>query len=241
MQLTHDHGTHEADLSPDYTHFVDTYSNVAQPPAQTLFHADGSTVATLEQNKVAELASYRLAPAEFFTVPGADGTPLDAEIIKPLNFDPSKKYPVIVHLYGGPGAQEVRDAWEGSTYLWHELMAEKGFVIFVLDNRGTTGRGHAFETPLYHHFGQAELADQLAGVAWLRRQSYVDRCPHRNLGLELWRLHDLSGHAACRRRFQGGLCGRTRSPIGGSTTPSTPSATWARPRKIQTVIATHRL
>ena len=174
VQLTHGHGTHEADLSPDYTHFVDTYSNVAQPPEQTLFHADGSTVATLEDNKVAELASYRLAPAEFFTVPGADGTALDAEIIKPPNFDASRKYPVIVHLYGGPGAQEVRDAWEGSTYLWHELMAEKGFVIFVLDNRGTTGRGHAFETPVYHHFGQAELADQLAGVAWLKRQSYVD-------------------------------------------------------------------
>jgi dipeptidyl-peptidase 4 len=174
VQLTRGHGTHEANLSPDYTHFVDTYSNVAQPPEQTLFHADGSTVATLEENKVAELASYRLAPAEFFTVPGADGTPLDAEIIKPPNFDASKKYPVIVHLYGGPGAQEVRDAWEGSTYLWHQLMAEKGFVIFVLDNRGTTGRGHAFETPVYHHFGQAELADQLAGVAWLRRQAYVD-------------------------------------------------------------------
>ena len=69
-----------------------------------------------------------------------------------------------MHLYGGPHGQEVRDAWQGSNFLWHEMMAEKGFVIFVLDNRGTAGRGHNFETPIYHHFGSVELADQLAGV-----------------------------------------------------------------------------
>jgi dipeptidyl-peptidase-4 len=191
VQLTTGHGTHEANLAPDFTHFLDTYSNVAQPPRQTLFRADGMSVKTLEENNVAELASYRLQPAEFFTVPGADGTPLDAMIIKPPNFDPARKYPVIVHLYGGPGAQEVRDAWQGSTYLWHQLMAEKGFVIFVLDNRGTTGRGHAFETPVYHHFGQAELADQLAGVNWLTRQTYVDRA---RIGIWGW---SYGGYMTC--------------------------------------------
>ena len=82
---------------------------------------------------------------------------------------------MIVYLYGGPQAQEVRDAWQGADFLWHQLMAQKGFVIFSVDNRGTSGRGHNFETPIYHHFGQAELADQLAGVAWLNRQTYVDR------------------------------------------------------------------
>jgi dipeptidyl-peptidase-4 len=191
VQLTTGHGTHEANLAPDFAHFLDTYSNVAQPPRQTLFRADATSVATLEENKVAELASYRLAPAEFFTVPGADGTPLDAMLIKPPNFDPARKYPVVVHLYGGPGAQEVRDAWQGSTYLWHQLMAEKGFVVFVLDNRGTTGRGHAFETPIYHHFGQAELADQLAGVNWLTRQAYVDRA---RIGIWGW---SYGGYMTC--------------------------------------------
>ncbi len=198
VQLTRGHGTHEANLSPDSAHFLDTYSNSSQPPQQTLFNSDGSSVRALEENKVPELADYHLQPAEFFTVPGADGTPLDAEIIKPPNFDASKKYPVIVHLYGGPQAQEVRDAWAGSTYLWHQLMAQKGFVIFVLDNRGTSGRGHAFETPIYHHFGQVELADQLAGVAWLKRQSFVD--PAR-IGIWGW---SYGGYMTCVAMLQAG-------------------------------------
>lgn len=174
VALTRDHGTHNVNLAPDCKHFVDSYSTAMTPPRQTLYNADGGTVAVLNENKVPELATYRMSPVEFLTVPGADGTPLDAALIKPVGFDPTRKYPVIVHLYGGPGAQEVRDAWQGADFLWHELMAEKGFVIFVLDNRGTSGRGHVFETPIYHHFGRAELADQLAGVDWLKKQSYVD-------------------------------------------------------------------
>ena len=198
VQLTRGHGTHEANLSPDSAHFLDTYSNASQPAQQTLFHADGSSVRVLAENKVAELAGYHLQPPEFLTVPGADGTPLDAEIIKPPNFDASNKYPVIVHLYGGPQAQEVRDAWAGSTYLWHQLMAQKGFVVFVLDNHGTSGRGHAFETPIYHHFGQVELADQLAGVAWLKRQTFVD--PTR-IGIWGW---SYGGYMTCVAMLQGG-------------------------------------
>ena len=198
VQLTRGHGTHEANLSPDSAHFLDTYSNASQPAQQTLFHADGSSVRVLAENKVPELADYHLQPPEFLTVSGADGTPLDAEIIKPPNFDATKKYPVIVHLYGGPQAQEVRDAWAGSTYLWHQLMAQKGFVIFVLDNRGTNGRGHAFETPIYHHFGQVELADQLAGVAWLKRQTFVD--PAR-IGIWGW---SYGGYMTCVAMLQGG-------------------------------------
>ena len=198
VQLTSGHGTHEASLAPDSAHFVDTYSTASQPPQQSLVHADGSVVRVLAENKVPELDDYHLRAPEFLTVPGADGTPLDAEIIKPANFDASKKYPVIVHLYGGPQAQEVRDAWAGSTYLWHQLMAEKGFVIFVLDNRGTSGRGHAFETPIYHHFGQVELADQLAGVAWLKRQTFVD--PAR-IGIWGW---SYGGYMTCVAMLQAG-------------------------------------
>jgi dipeptidyl-peptidase-4 len=144
------------------------------PPRQDLYNADGSRVAILDENKVAELDRYRLQPVEFFTVPGADGTPLDAEIIRPPNFDPARRYPVIVYIYGGPQAQVVLDEWQGANLLWNEMMAQKGFVIFALDNRGTAGRGHNFETPIYHHFGQAELADLLAGVNWLKQQPYVD-------------------------------------------------------------------
>jgi dipeptidyl-peptidase-4 len=98
---------------------------------------------------------------------------------------------VIVHLYGGPVGQEVRDAWQGSDFLWHELMSQKGFVIFVLDNRGTSGRGHVFETPIYRHFGRAELADQLSGVKWLEKQPYVD---HGRIGIWGW---SYGGYMVC--------------------------------------------
>ena len=186
------------------------------------------------------MLSYQLQPVEFFTVPGADGTPLDASLIKPPGFDPARKYPVIVYVYGGPQEQVVRDAWQGPDFLWHELMAQKGFVIFSVDNRGMSGRGHNFETPIYHHFGQAELADQLAGVAWLAKQPYVDRSAHRHLGLELRRLHDLHGHAAREAASSRPDLRARRSPTGASTTPSTPSATWARRRKIPKATAIRR-
>ena len=160
--------------------------------APDLYNADGSAVAALDENKVPELASYRLQPVEFFTVPGADGTPLDAALIKPPDFDPTRKYPVIVYLYGGPQAQEVRDAWQGADFLWHEMMAAEGirdFRAWIIAAR--PGAATVFETPIYHHFGQAELADQLAGVAWLKQQPYVDRA---RIGIWGW---SYGGYMTC--------------------------------------------
>jgi len=197
-ELTHDHGTHAVSMAPDGGHFLDTYSTARTPPQQRLYNSDGSLVATLEENKVPELEKYHLQPVEFFTVPGANGTPLDAAMIKPAGFDPAHKYPVIVYLYGGPHGQEVRDQWQGSNLLWHELMAEKGFVIFVLDNRGTAGRGHNFETPIYHHFGKVELADQLAGVKWLSNQPYIDGS---RVGIWGW---SFGGYMTCMAMLRGG-------------------------------------
>ena len=198
VELTHEHGTHEASMAPDGKHFLDRYSNAMTPPQQRLYNADGSPVATLEENKVAELETYHFQPEEFFTVPGADGTPLDAAMIKPSGFDPGRKYPAIVYQYGGPHAQVVRDAWAGSNFLWNELMAEKGFVIFILDNRGTAGRGHGFETPIYHHFGSVELADQLAGVKWLSKHPYIDST---RVGIWGW---SFGGYMTCEAMLRGG-------------------------------------
>ncbi len=173
-RVTREDGTHGINMAPDAAHYVDTYSNAMTPPRQELAQADGTRVAVVNENKVAELAAYALQPVEFFTVPGADGTPLEAMIIKPAGFDPSKKYPALVHLYGGPHGQVVRNAWGSSNFLWHQMMAQKGFLIFAVDNRGMAARGHAFETPLFHRMGQVELADQLAGVSYLKALPYVD-------------------------------------------------------------------
>jgi dipeptidyl-peptidase-4 len=111
---------------------------------------------------------------EFITVKSHDGMELNAWVIKPANFDPAKKYPALVYTYGGPHAQVVLNAWGGPTFLWHQLMAQKGFVIFALDNRGSAGRGHLFEEPIHFRFGAQEMSDQRDGVAWLKAQPWID-------------------------------------------------------------------
>jgi dipeptidyl-peptidase 4 len=173
-RLTQAAGTHHPRLAPDSSAFVDTFSNSATPQRQDLYRSDGKHVAVLNENKPTQLAEYHLSPVEFLNVAADDGTKLYALMIKPPAFDPSKKYPVLIHVYGGPQAQVVRDAWDGGEFLFHEMMAQKGYIIFSLDNRGSYGRGHAFETPVYHQFGKVELADQLAGVRYLKSLPYVD-------------------------------------------------------------------
>jgi len=173
-RVTKDEGTHAAVFAPNAAAFYDTYSNTATPPRQDLYRADGSRIAAINENKVAELADYHLSPMEFLSVKSRDGVQLNASIIKPPDFNPQKKYPVLVYTYGGPHAQVVRNGWGGANFLWHQLMAQKGYIIFSLDNRGSAGRGHAFEAPLHFRMGAQELSDQRDGVQYLRSLSYVD-------------------------------------------------------------------
>jgi len=197
-RITKEEGTHAAMLAPDSSAFVDTYSNSATPPRQDLCRADGSRIAAINENKVAELADYHLSPVEFLTVKCRDGVLLNASIIKPASFDPQKKYPVLVAVYGGPGVQIIRNAWGGANFLWHELMAQKGYVIFSLDNRGSTGRGHAFETPLHFRLGAQELSDQRDGVQYLKSLPYVDT---NRIGIWGW---SYGGHMTLHAMFEAG-------------------------------------
>jgi dipeptidyl-peptidase 4 len=173
-RITKQDGTHTIQFSPDAAAFVDAYSNAMTPPSQWVSRADGSTMVSLNDNNVAELADYRLSPVEFIKLKTHDGMELNAWMIKPANFDPAKKYPVLVYTYGGPHAQVVTNAWAGSTFLWHQLMAQKGFAIFAVDNRGSAGRGHLFEEPIHFRFGAQEMSDQRDGVAWLKGQPWID-------------------------------------------------------------------
>ncbi len=197
-RLTKDAGTHAAVFAPHAAAFYDTYSNAAAPPRQDLYRADGSRIATINENKIDELADYHLSPAEFFTVKSHDGVQLNASIIKPPDFDPEKKYPVLVYTYGGPRSQVVRNAWGGANFLWHELMAQKGYIIFSLDNRGSAGRGHAFETPLHLRLGLRELSDQRDGVQYLKSLSYVDS---NRIGIWGW---SYGGHMTLHAMFEAG-------------------------------------
>lgn len=173
-RISTEEGTHGIQFAPKSAAYVDTYSNALTPPRQDLYRADGSKIATINENRVEELATYHLSPLEFFSVKSQDGVNLNCSMIKPPNFDPTKKYPVLVYTYGGPHVQVVLNMWGGNNFLWHQLMAQKGFIIFSLDNRGSAGRGHLFEEAIHYRFGAQELADQRDGAAWLRQQPYVD-------------------------------------------------------------------
>lgn len=173
-RITKQDGTHAIQLAPNATSFIDTYSNSSTPPRQDLYRADGSSIAVINENRVDELAQYHLSPVEFFTVKSHDGVDLNCSMIKPPNFDPAKKYPVLIYTYGGPHAQIVVNAWTGANFLWHQMMAQKGYIIFSLDNRGSAGRGHVFEEPIHYRLGAQEASDQRDGVRWLAHQPYVD-------------------------------------------------------------------
>jgi dipeptidyl-peptidase 4 len=173
-RITHGDGAHGVLISPDASAYVDTYSNAMTPPRQDLYRMGGKRSAAIDENKVSELGDYHLSPVEFLDLAASDGAKLCASIIRPPDFDASRKYPVLIYVYGGPGVQNVRNEWDGADFLWLEMMAEKGYIIFTLDNRGSYFRGHTFEIPIYHQLGKVELEDQLTGVKYLKSLAYVD-------------------------------------------------------------------
>ncbi|MBB1059879.1 S9 family peptidase [Lysobacter spongiae] len=171
-------GTHSATFARNASVYVDNWSNPATPPQLTLFRNDGSAIADLVENDLDDAdhpyAPYRDAhrPIEYGTLTAADGeTPLHYSLLKPAGFDPSRRYPVVVYVYGGPAAQTVKQAWAPD---FNQYLAQHGYVVFSLDNRGTPRRGEAFGGALYGRQGTVEVADQLKGVEWLKSQPWVD-------------------------------------------------------------------
>lgn len=170
-------GVHRAVMSPDHRRFFHTCSTASLPPVTRLRTADGSPVRTLEGNAElrTRLDSIGIGAPEFFQVQAADGeTGLNAWMLRPPEFDPSREHPLLMYVYGGPGIQTVMDAWGGTRGLWHHLMAERGFLVASVDNRGTGARGRAFYKQVYRRLGQLESADQLAAARQLGRRPSVD-------------------------------------------------------------------
>lgn len=182
VRLTRQPGMHNASFARNASVFVDSWSNTTTPPRIDLLHADGRHIATLVDNDLADpqhpYAPFLAAhlPTEFGTLAAADGhTPLHYSLIRPADFDPAKRYPVVVFVYGGPAAQTVLDSWPGrADAFFNQYLAQQGYVVFSLDNRGTPRRGKAFGGALYRRQGTVEIDDQLAGIEWLRAQPWVD-------------------------------------------------------------------
>ena len=173
-RLTNSEGSHAATMSPAANFFIDKWSDVNTPTQTRLYDADGKLVRAIAENKVDALKEYKLGPAELLQVKTRDGFVMEAMMIKPPDFDPKKKYPVLEFTYSGPHAPQVKNGWGGSGYMWHQLMAQKGYIIWILDNRTASGKGAESEWPVYKNFGELELRDLEDGLTWLRSQSYVD-------------------------------------------------------------------
>jgi dipeptidyl-peptidase-4 len=160
---------------------VSTYSSATTPPKTIVREASGALVGVLDDARD-RWGGYTLGSIEMGSFRGSDGTLFYTRLVKPVPFDPVKKYPAIVFVYGGPHAQEVQDRWSTASGL-DQYLASKGFLVWTMDNRGSWGRGHAFETPLLKNMGAQELKDQLEGVAELRKKPFVDAA---RLGIWGW-------------------------------------------------------
>ncbi|HEV2130110.1 MAG TPA: alpha/beta fold hydrolase, partial [Longimicrobiaceae bacterium] len=170
-------GTHSATVSPDGRYLVDSFSSAAQPPTVTLHELpSGRSLRVLEENTELKtrLAAQTLRPPEFFRIPMPDGTLLDAYRIVPADFDSTRAYPVLMYVYGGPAAPAVNDVWGGNRYLWHQLLAQRGFVVVSVDNRGAAWRGRDFRKITQYRLGLLESQDQMDAARWLGRQTWVD-------------------------------------------------------------------
>ncbi|WP_276499534.1 S9 family peptidase [Pontibacter litorisediminis] len=177
-RLTDKAGTHRVNMSNDFKYYLDYFSAANQVPTVSLHTAkDGKLIKVLEDNAQLKntLAQYDIAKQEFFTMNTADGTKLNGWMIKPTDFDPNKKYPVLMFVYGGPGSQTVTNSWGGTNYLWYQVLADKGMIIVSVDNRGTGARGAEFKKVTYANLGKYEIEDQVEAAKWLGKQSYVDK------------------------------------------------------------------
>ena len=174
--LTPKHGWSSPTFNSSLSYFLNTWSNVNTPPVYTINTASGNQLRILENNEKlnTKLAGFEIAKAQFMPIKNANGDDLNAFIIKPENFDLNKKYPVIMYAYNGPGHQLAVDRWMGSNYYFYQVLANKGYIIFCADARGTGFKGETFKKCTYLNLGKYEIEDQIFLVGELGKLSYVD-------------------------------------------------------------------
>jgi dipeptidyl-peptidase-4 len=171
--LTREDGTHSFSLSSDGIYFFDAFSSLTVPYKSMIYTSSGKMSKIVMESKE-KLDDYNVGTTEIGTLKGKDGSDLYYRMIKPSNLDPSKKYPALVYVYGGPHAQMVTNSWLAGANLWMHWMANQGYIIFTLDNRGSAERGIAFESQIHRRLGDVEMEDQLTGVDYLKSLPYVD-------------------------------------------------------------------
>lgn len=182
-RLTQGDGWHSALFNETFTHFVDGYTEILTPGKARLYRGDGRLERVISENRVEVLGQYRLSRPEFLNVPTRDGFQMEAMMIKPPDFDPSKKYPVFSFTYSGPHAPSVANRWGGNRGMWFQMLAQKGYIIWVCDNRTASGKGQESVWPGYKRFLELELRDLEDGVTYLKSLPYIDGT---RIGLHGW-------------------------------------------------------
>ena len=179
--LTKAPGTHAVSMPENCAYYLDTHSSLTAPPRRTLHARDGAEWAVFLEADRKPQEEYEILPTEIIEVKAPDGALLYARLIKPAVFQAGHKYPAVVMVYGGPHAQNVRNSWAGLTL--DQVLAHRGFVIWQLDNRGSAGRGHAWESVIHRNLGAKELEDQKTGLKHLLSLGFVDSA---RVGLYGW-------------------------------------------------------
>lgn len=182
-KLTPVKGWNEASFSKTFNYYINTVSNAEMPPVTALYNAKGKLLRTLEDNKAVKekVKNYAIAPREFIQIPAADGkTMLNAWIMKPVQFDANKRYPLLITQYSGPNSQQVKNNWSLS---WLNYLAQEGFIIACVDPRGTAARGEEFRKCTYMQLGKIESDDMIAAAKWLAEKPYID---NKNVGIWGW-------------------------------------------------------
>ncbi|MBX3165153.1 MAG: DPP IV N-terminal domain-containing protein [Bacteroidetes bacterium] len=181
-RLTKDDGFHSCAVSKNGDYVIDNFTSCYIPREYRVINTSNGNSNTIYKAEN-PIKDYKLGKWNLFTIKNNEGTDLYARIFKPADFDSTKKYPVLVYLYNGPHSQMVTNTWLAGGELWYQYMAQKGFIVFTIDGRGTSHRGKAFEQAIFRHLGDKEMEDQLAGVDYLKSLPYVDA---NRLGVHGW-------------------------------------------------------
>jgi len=199
-KLSIDRGVNSANFSPDFKYFILNNSASNSPLKVSLYRSSNAQlVKVLEDNADlrARLTGYTISPKEFTVIKTADGVELNSWIIKPANFDPNKKYPLLMFVYGGPGSQQVLNQYDGANFYWYQILAQKGYIVACIDNRGTGGRGSEFKKCTYLNLGKLEVRDQIESAKYFGKLPFIDAA---RIGIQGW---SYGGFMASNCLFQG--------------------------------------
>ncbi|MDZ7847566.1 MAG: alpha/beta fold hydrolase [Owenweeksia sp.] len=175
-KLSQKKGWNSASFSDEFTYYIHTHSATNRPTLETLHTSDGERIRIIQNNQdlVEKLNSYELSKKEFFDFETEAGVRLNAWMMKPTDFDKNKQYPVLMFVYGGPGSQTVENQYDGFNHFYYQTLADQGYIIVSVDNRGTGARGRDFRTITYKELGKFETIDQIDAARYLQGLPYVD-------------------------------------------------------------------